>query len=118
MNMKAFSTLVGLSAHTLRYYEKVGLLNNIQRNSSGHRAYTSKDLEWVNFVKRLKDTGMPLAEIQQYARLRELGSSTVLDRQQLLERHKDQLQAHIELQKSHLLALENKISLYKANKVS
>jgi DNA-binding transcriptional MerR regulator len=118
MNMKAFSTLVGLSAYTLRYYEKVGLLNNIQRNSSGHRAYTSKDLEWVNFVKRLKDTGMPLAEIQQYAQLRELGSSTVLDRQQLLERHKDQLQAHIELQKNHLLALESKISLYKANKVS
>lgn len=44
MNMKAFSTLAGLSSHTLRYYEKVGLLNKIQRNSSGHRAYTAKDL--------------------------------------------------------------------------
>ncbi|MGX9461498.1 MerR family transcriptional regulator [Shewanella sp. A14] len=117
MNMKAFSTLAGLSSYTLRYYEKVGLLSKIQRNSSGHRVYTAKDLEWVNFVKRLKDTGMPLAEIVKYAVLRELGSSTVLARQQLLEHHKDQLQAHIELQKNHLLALENKISLYKANKV-
>ncbi|MBB1425284.1 MULTISPECIES: MerR family transcriptional regulator [Shewanella] len=118
MNMKAFSTLAGLSSYTLRYYEKVGLLNNIQRNSSGHRVYTAKDLEWINFVKRLKDTGMALTKIQQYAQLRSLGPGTVLDRQQLLECHKDQLQAHIELQKNHLLALENKISLYKANKVS
>ncbi|QDE33077.1 MULTISPECIES: MerR family transcriptional regulator [Shewanella] len=117
MNMKAFSTLAGLSSYTLRYYEKVGLLSKIQRNSSGHRVYTAKDLEWVNFVKRLKDTGMPLVKIQEYAKLRALGASTVLNRQQLLEYHKEQLQAHIEQQKNHLLALENKINLYKANKV-
>ncbi|WP_259395299.1 MerR family transcriptional regulator [Shewanella sp. SR43-8] len=118
MNMKAFSTLAGLSSYTLRYYEKVGLLNKIQRNSSGHRVYTAKDLAWITFIKRLKDTGMPLVKIQEYAQLRALGQSTVLDRQQLLEHHKDQLQAHIERQQQHLLALENKINLYKANKVS
>ena len=55
MNIKEFSNLVGLSAHTLRYYEKIGLLKNVQRTSSGHRAYTSKDQKWIEFVVRLKE---------------------------------------------------------------
>ena len=118
MNMREFSKLAGLSPYTLRYYEKIGLLQHVHRNSSGHRDYTNKDLQWVEFVTRLKDTGMPLAEIQQYATLRERGTSTVLARQTLLEQHKDNLKAHIELQQQHLAVLEDKINLYKANKVS
>tara|TARA_Y100001956_G_scaffold82100_1_gene101747 strand:- start:4629 stop:4979 length:351 start_codon:yes stop_codon:yes gene_type:complete len=115
--MKEFSRLVGLSAHTLRYYEKIGLLKNVQRNSSGHRAYTSKDLNWIEFVKRLKDTAMPLEEILEYARLREAGSRSVADRQALLEQHKESLKAHIAEQQLHLTVLEKKISLYKEGKV-
>ena len=75
------SGLVALSADTLRYYEKIGLLNNVQRNSSGHRVYSAKDVKWFEFVIRLKETAMPLEEILEYARLREQGSSTVLERQ-------------------------------------
>ncbi|WMN89946.1 MerR family transcriptional regulator [Vibrio parahaemolyticus] len=117
MNMKEFSSLVDLSSHTLRYYEKIGLLKNIQRNSSGHRVYTAKDLKWIEFVKRLKDTAMPLEEILEYAKLREAGSSSVLQRQALLERHKENLRLHIAEQQSHLAALEGKIDLYKKGKV-
>lgn len=75
------SSLVGLSAHTLRYYEKVSLFKNVQRNSSRHRVYSVKDVNWLEFVIRLKETVMPLEEILEYARLREQGSSTVLERQ-------------------------------------
>ncbi len=117
MNMREFSRIVGLSSHTLRYYEKIGLLKNIQRNSSGHRVYTTKDNEWVSFVKRLKDTGMPLDEILQYAALREKGTETTHARQRLLEQHKENLKEHIEQQKRHLHALEEKINLYKSGKV-
>ncbi|MDE1233333.1 MULTISPECIES: MerR family transcriptional regulator [Vibrio] len=117
MNMKEFSSLVGLSSHTLRYYEKIGLLKNIQRNRSGHRVYTSKDLGWIEFVKRLKETAMPLEEILEYARLRESGVDTVLQRQVLLEQHRENLIAHIEQQQSHLIALEEKIKLYNNGKV-
>ncbi len=117
MNMKAFSSLVGLSAHTLRYYEKIGLLKNVQRNSSGHRVYTAKDVKWLEFVIRLKETAMPLEEILEYARLREQGSSTVLERQALLEQHQQRLKAHIAQQQAHLSALEDKIDLYKDGKV-
>ena len=118
MNMKEFSKLVGLSSYTLRYYEKIGLLQDVQRNTSGHRDYTNKDLLWVQFVNRLKDTGMPLVQIQQYATLRAQGAGTALARQTLLEQHKDNLKAHIKLQQQHLAMLEDKINLYKANKVS
>ncbi|MBU2978820.1 MerR family transcriptional regulator [Alteromonas sp. C1M14] len=117
MNIKSFSNLVGLSSHTLRYYEKIGLLKNIQRNSSGHRVYTSKDLTWMAFVKRLKDTAMPLEEILAYARLREAGVSSLYQRQVLLEQHKQHLQTHIAQQQAHLAALEEKITLYEQGNV-
>lgn len=118
MNMREFSSLVGLSSHTLRYYEKIGLLKNVQRNSSGHRVYTSKDLMWVSFVKRLKETAMPLEGILVYARLREFGSESLSQRQALLEQHQETLKVHIEQQKKHMIALEEKINLYKCGKVS
>ncbi|MGO1297688.1 MAG: MerR family transcriptional regulator [Vibrio sp.] len=117
MNMKDFSNLVGLSAHTLRYYEKIGLLRNIQRNSSGHRIYSSHDRVWIEFVKRLKDTGMPLENILIYADLRQRGPESVLERQALLEQHKANLSLRIAEQQSHLAALEEKIDLYKNGKV-
>jgi len=117
MNMKEFSGLVGLSSYTLRYYEKIGLLKHVQRNSSGHRVFSKRDVDWVGFIKRLKDTGMPLEEIQKYASLRELGTQTVSARQGLLEKHQEQLKEHIRLQKDHLKALEAKINLYKSGKV-
>ncbi len=117
MNMREFSGMVGLSSHTLRYYEKIGLLKSIQRNASGHRVYTQKDLDWVSFIKRLKETGMPLENILQYAVLRGKGVKTTLERQRLLESHQQHLKAHIQQQQQHLLALEEKINLYKNGKV-
>ncbi|EJC6797614.1 MerR family transcriptional regulator [Vibrio parahaemolyticus] len=117
MNMKEFSSAVGLSSYTLRYYEKIGLLKHVHRNNSGHRVYTHRDIDWVNFIKRLKETGMPLEEIQEYASLRELGSQTTADRQKLLEVHRDNLIEHIRQQNEHLKRLEEKIDLYKSGKV-
>ncbi|MBJ3881100.1 MerR family transcriptional regulator, partial [Salmonella enterica subsp. enterica serovar Typhimurium] len=68
-------------------------------------------------VKRLKETAMPLEEILEYAKLREVGSQSVPQRQALLERHQENLKRHIEQQKKHLSALEEKIALYKSGKV-
>jgi DNA-binding transcriptional MerR regulator len=118
MNIKKFSELSGLSADTLRYYEKIALLKNIHRNVSGHRVYSNKDLDWINFVIRLKDTGMPIKEILEYAKLRELGANTLLARQTLLENHRTKLNDHIESQLNHLAALEQKITLYELGKVA
>ena len=116
MNIQAFSAQTGLSAYTLRYYEKIGLLPGIQRNASGHRAFTGRDLEWVNFIVRLKETGMPLDNILEYARLRAAGDSTLKKRQRILEAHRDALQLRIKSEQLHLRALDSKIEHYRSIK--
>ena len=118
MNVSQFSRLTGLSAYTLRYYEKIGLLKNIQRRANGHRTYSQRDAQWVAFIVRLKDTGMALENILQYAALREAGSATLAQRQVLLEAHREQLKMHIALQQDHLDALEEKINLYQNDQVA
>ena len=95
MTIQEFATLTGLTVHTLRYYEQIGLLDQIQRTASGHRIYQKQDLQWVDFIKKLKATGMPLREIQHYAQLRKLGNTTLEARHQLLERHADALQQQL-----------------------
>lgn len=112
MNITTFSNIVGVSAYTLRYYEKIGLLKNIHRSTSGHRFYTQNDVEWVGFIVRLKNTGMDLERIQQYADLRELGDRTLQQRKDLLEQHRIKLKSNIESQLTHLTALEEKIVFY------
>ena len=79
---------------------------------------TKKDIDWVKFIKRLKDTGMPLVEIQKYASLRELGTQTVQKRQAILEKHQRNLIEHIRQQNEHLKTLDDKINLYKSGEVS
>lgn len=115
MNIAKFSELTSLSPHTLRYYEKLGLLTNISRNRSGHRSYSQADMDWVTFINRLKETGMPLEQILRYARLRAEGEATVEQRRILLQRHRDALQARIENELEHLRLLDVKIEYYTAH---
>lgn len=114
MKIGEFSQITGLSVHTLRYYEKIGLLT-VGRDSSGHRRYASKEVEWVGFINRLRETAMPLKQIQQYATWRSQGNETVSQRRQLLENHAQHLEAIIEKEQSHLKALQKKINFYREN---
>lgn len=84
MDIKTISKITGLSAHTLRYYEKIGLLLNIERDSKGYRDYSEKDVVWIEFIKRLKATNMPLNEIKKFAVLRSKGDSTIQNRLKIL----------------------------------
>lgn len=113
MSVQQFAARTGLSAHTLRYYEKIGLLRHVVRDASGRRVYGPRDLEWVDFILRLKDTNMALDDIIRYANLRELGDSTLEARQALLEAHAAQLQARLQRDREHLNALAAKIELYR-----
>ncbi|WP_299141138.1 MerR family transcriptional regulator [uncultured Vibrio sp.] len=112
MDIKRFSELVGLSPHTLRYYEKIGLIRNVNRDTSGHRFYLNKDTDWIQFIIRLKETGMPLEAIKEYAQLRYQGESTLEARKELLEEHRVYLKAELEKQERHLSALDAKIDFY------
>ncbi len=114
MNVTEFSKRVGLSPHTVRYYDKIGLLDDVDRLANGHRSFLEKDVIWIEFVQRLKGTGMPLDKILEYASLRKKGSKTLLQRKELLTEHSSNLQQQISLQKEHLRKLHEKIELYQS----
>jgi len=103
----------GLSEHTLRYYERFGLLTPERHASSGHRRYSQQDIQWVVFVKRLRSTAMPLAQIKRYADLLRQGDATIAERQRLLEEHKLLIEANLREVQQHLEAITFKIALYK-----
>ena len=93
-----------MTAHTLRYYERVGLIQPVGRARNGHRRYTQADAAWLNFLHCMRATNMPIREMQRYASLRDLGDSTIEQRRQLLEEHQAQIAEQIAaLEKAHSL---------------
>ncbi|MBR7916274.1 MerR family transcriptional regulator [Burkholderia vietnamiensis] len=104
--------LTGVSTHTLRYYEQAGLLRAISRTAAGHRLYAPADLDWLAFVMRLKATGMPIAQMQQFAALRAEGESTFGARRRLLSAHRDAVREHIAELQASLDAIGDKIAYY------
>jgi len=112
MTIGKFSRICGLSVDTLRYYEKLGLLRGIKRDRGGRREFRERDLSWIAFVKRLKDTDMPLTEILRYADLREQGDCTMEERKALLYVHANRLMESIIERQCALKALQDKIQFY------
>ena len=103
----------GLSAHTLRYYERTGLLEPVTRNGSGHRRYREADLERISFLTKLRATGMPIREVRRYAELMKAGEATNEERLALLEAHRDAVLAGLEATARNLELVEWKIGVYK-----
>lgn len=106
-----FSQLTNLSIYTLRYYEQEKLITP-NRKKNGHRYYTDADLHWIEFVQRLKDTGMSIKDIQKYAELRTLGNPTMYERMNMLIKHKSALQTQINTFYEHMEKLNTKIKYY------
>src|SRR5947208_1746698 len=103
----------GMTAHTLRYYERVGLIHAVGRARNGHRRYSEADAAWLNFLHCMRATNMPIREMQRYAALREMGEATIEQRRQLLEEHRATIAEQIAaLEKAHSL-LTHKIANYK-----
>lgn len=108
----ALARRCGVSAHTLRFYETEGILNPVARDASGHRCYRPDDLLWLEFVLRLKRTGMPLNDIRTYAQLRAQGDATQAARLALLQAHRTRLAAQLNDLSSCADALDDKIRHY------
>jgi len=105
---------LGVSTHTLRYYEHEGLIQPVERSeSSGHRLYSSSDLGWLKFLKCLRSTGMPIREIKRYADLYSQGESTNSERRALLEMHRERLLASLDELNRSLEAIDYKIAYYR-----
>ena len=112
MQTKEFTAQTGLSAATLRYYEQEGLLRP-ERNANGYREYGARDLEWVGFILRLKDMGVPLVQIKEYARLRHLGDETAPERYRILQEHQAALKRKRQELDAHWAFLERKLAWYR-----
>jgi DNA-binding transcriptional MerR regulator len=106
--------IIGVSTHTLRYYEQAGLIRAVGRTQAGHRLYSPADLDWLRFVMRLKATGMPIAGMQAFAALRTEGQPTVGERRDMLVTHRDAVLARIAELQSNLGAIIDKIAYYEA----
>ncbi|GAB7006060.1 MerR family transcriptional regulator [Nocardioides sp. AN3] len=103
----------GLSADTLRYYERDGLLvRPVGRSASGHRRYTDDDLGWIEMVTRLRATGMPIRDIRRYAALVRAGDGNEAARLALLQAHRERVLADLAEVTAHLVAIDHKIDLY------
>lgn len=92
MSIKQFSQLTGITADTLRYYEKIGLLPPVPRTESGIRSYDANSLAWVQLIQQLKASGLMLEEIQEYIRLARAGNATLEKRKSLLFHSRQALQ--------------------------
>jgi DNA-binding transcriptional MerR regulator len=103
---------LGFSHDTLRYYERIGVLGRVGRDSGGRRRFTTADVEWLETVRYLRDTGMPLEEIRRYSQLAQEGEDTSGMRLELLLRHEERVTAHIaQLNRQHE-QLRQKIGWY------
>jgi DNA-binding transcriptional MerR regulator len=102
----------GLSTHTLRYYERVGLIHPINRAQNTHRRYTPEDVGWIDFLTKLRATGMSIKDMQRYAELQRQGDETLPERVKMLKALRDQVQERIRQLNEHLELVQYKIEVY------
>jgi DNA-binding transcriptional MerR regulator len=101
----------GLSQHTLRWYERIGLVGPVARSSDGRRVYSDADLDWLNVVTKLRETGMPVSDMQRYAELARSGGGET-ERLELLKRHREAVRRALAAQRDCLKLLNSKIETY------
>jgi DNA-binding transcriptional MerR regulator len=110
--IKQVSERTGLSIHTLRYYERIGVLYPVDRLDNGHRRYDETDLSRIDFVKKLRATGMTILDIRCYMELYLQGDKTIPERRAMLETHHRVVQEQLEALQETLDLIENKLTLY------
>ena len=104
----------GVSVHTLRYYERAGLvITSVPRNHSGRRRYHEEDLKWISICTKLRATGMPIRTIKHYAQLVSAGPGNEEERLALLEAHRAEVTAKLARTRENLKLIDHKIDVYR-----
>jgi DNA-binding transcriptional MerR regulator len=112
MKIAEVSEQFGLSADTLRYYERVGLIPPVNRSESGIRDYNELDLRRVDFIKCMRSAGLPIEVLIEYVGLVQQGDGTIEDRKEILKHQREQLAARMEEMQKTLDLLDHKIEVY------
>ena len=103
--------VLGITVHTLRYYEQIGLIQRVAR-SGGRRVYSEADMAWLKFIQHLKDIKMSLREIKRFAALRYAGDHTIPERRAMLMGHQNRLLEEMASLQAHMDALKKKLKMY------
>lgn len=112
MTIKEVSKQFNISSATLRYYEKIGLMNPVVKNESGHREYEEKDLRRINFIKCMRTSGVSIEGIKKYVDLFNEGEHTIPERKQILVEQLNELTLQVENLQTVVTYLKNKIENY------
>lgn len=106
----------GVSVHTLRYYERAGLvISPVDRTSGGRRRYRELDLKWIIICTKLRATGMPIRGLRRYAELVAAGPGNEAERLALLEAHRDDVLARLAEVQENLKIIDHKIEVYRGS---
>jgi DNA-binding transcriptional MerR regulator len=112
LSIRDVAARTGITTHTLRYYERIGLVQPVARARSGHRRYGEADIRWLELLKKLHATDMPIRKMLEYARLVRRGPTTFAARRELLEAHRVEVQARVEQLQSALAVITYKVAIY------
>jgi DNA-binding transcriptional MerR regulator len=112
LTIQEVSKATGLSAHTLRYYERIGLIHPIEREENTRRLYTEDDVGWIDFLLKLRAIGMSIKQMQRYAQLQRQGDATLPERVEMLKSLQRQVEAHMSELNENLKLICYKIELY------
>lgn len=110
--VKEVSQKTGVPAHTLRFYEKQGVLPFAERNENGNRLYDESSIEWIETIVALRSTGMSLADLKQYLDYFQDGDNTLLERRQLMADHKIKVEDQLMQIIKTLEKINYKMALY------
>lgn len=113
LTIKQVAEATGLSVHTLRYYERVGLIHPIDRAGNTHRRYSQDDIGWIGFLMKLRATGMSIQDMQRYAELQRQGDITLPERVEMLEALRGKVEARLSELNEHLGLICYKIDFYR-----
>lgn len=103
----------GLTAHTLRYYDKEGLLPFVERSAAGIRKFKEADLEWLGIITCLKETGLPVKQIKQFIDWCLEGDDALAQRYNVFVEQKKSIEAQMAVLQKHLDKVNYKIWYYK-----
>jgi DNA-binding transcriptional MerR regulator len=112
LTIQQVAQATGLSVYTLRYYERIGLIHQIGRAGNTHRRYSTDDIGWIDFLTKLRSTGMSIQEMQTYAELQRQGDDTLPERLEMLKALRRRVESHIDELNDHLKIIRGKIDYY------
>ncbi|GLI85917.1 MerR family transcriptional regulator [Rossellomorea marisflavi] len=111
-SMKQITEMTGVPASALRYYEKESILPFVERNDKGIRVYDDVNVEWIYFIRALRETDMPIREIKKYVSLYMEGDATKEERRKLLLQHEQNVEAKLSSQFEYLKRIKKKLVSY------